>query len=190
MSQHPIPFSSPSGSSGPAGATRRFPKRSVITFGVVVGLIGLALIIWPFFSASWILVVLFGSALIANGAVLIARGRGSLGGILLIVAGVVAMAFTGATARALVSFAAFGLIAIGALWLFAGARFARSKPSIGIVPGAVLLVGGILARIWPGVALSIAAIVGGIVILAIATFIVWGATRARRVDASAATIVI
>ncbi|GAA2187734.1 hypothetical protein GCM10009786_13910 [Leucobacter alluvii] len=154
-----------------------------------MALIGLGLVVWPFFSASWILVVLFGSALIANGTVLLARG-GTIGGILLIVAGVVAMAFTGATARALVSFAGFGMIAFGALWLAVGMKFARSRPSIGIVPGAVLVVGGVLALIWPGVALSIAAVVGGIVLTAVGVAVIWGASKPRRVDPGSATIII
>ncbi|WP_336661947.1 DUF308 domain-containing protein [Leucobacter sp. USHLN154] len=189
MSQPHMPVPMGAGSSGPGSARRASPKGTVIAIGAIVALIGLGLVVWPFFSASWILVVLFGSALIANGAVLLARG-GTIGGILLIVAGVVAMAFTGATARALVSFAGFGMIAFGALWLAVGMKFARSRPSIGIVPGAVLVVGGVLALIWPGVALSIAAVVGGIVLTAVGVAVIWGASKPRRVDPGSATIII
>lgn len=189
MSQPHMPVPMRGGSGGAGGAQRAFPKGTVIAIGAIVGVIGVGLVVWPFFSASWILVVLFASALIANGAVLLARGR-SIGGILLVVAGVIALAFTGATARALVSFAGFGLIAFGALWFAVGLRFARHRPSIGIVPGAVLLAGGILALLWPGVALSIAAVVAGLVLIAVGAAIIWGATRPRRVDPGATTIII
>lgn len=198
MSQYPMPFPSPrdAGASGEPG--RRFPKATVIAIGVVVALIGVGLVVWPFFSASWILVVFFGTALIANGIAVLVRGRGSItagiGGALLIVAGLIAMAFTGATARALVSFAGFGLITIGALWLAVGTRFARVRPGVAIVPGAVLVVAGVLALVWPGVALAIAAVVGGIVLVLIGIAIAWGATRARPGvgpdDASRTTIIM
>lgn len=189
MSQPHMPVPMRGDSGAPNGVSRAFPKGTVILVGVIVTLIGLGLVVWPFFSASWILVVLFGSALIANGAVLLARG-GTIGGILLIVAGAIAMAFTGATARALVSFAGFGMIAFGALWLVIGMKFARIRPSIGIVPGAVLVAGGILALIWPGVALSIAAVVGGLVLASIGIAVIWGASKPRRVDPGSATIIV
>ncbi|MEJ6489917.1 DUF308 domain-containing protein [Leucobacter sp. USCH14] len=189
MSQSHMPIPMRGGSNEPGGASRAFPKGTVIAIGAIVALIGLGLVVWPFFSASWILVVLFASALIANGAVLLARGR-SIGGILLVVAGVIALAFTGATARALVSFAGFGMIAFGALWLAIGMKFARSRPSIGIVPGVVLLAGGVLALLWPGVALSIAAVVGGLVLTAVGVAIIWGAARRRRVDPGSTTIIL
>lgn len=187
MSQPPIPRPMQGGSNTPGG--QAFPRATVVAIGVIVALIGLGLVVWPFFAASWILVVLFGAALIANGVMLLARG-GSIGGILLIVAGVIAMAFTGITARALVSFAGFGLIAFGALWLAIGMKFGRSRPSIGIVPGAVLLAGGILALVWPGIALSIAAVVAGLVLTAVGVGIIWGAAKPRRVDPGSATIIV
>ena len=193
MSQQPLPFS-PRDPRGAATGARRFPRASVIATGVIVALIGAGLIIWPFFAASWILVVLFGAALIANGVALLVRGRGSataaVGGAILIIAGVIAMAFTGATARALVSFAGFGLIAFGALWIMVGARFARARPGIAIVPGAVLLAAGILALVWPAAALAVAAVVAGVVLLLIGGSIVWGASRRRGPEASATTIII
>ncbi|WP_336659493.1 HdeD family acid-resistance protein [Leucobacter sp. USHLN153] len=188
MSQQPIPFGpNDPRASGPGpvpGAARTASlKTTAITIGVIVALLGLGLVVWPFFAASWILVLLFGTALIANGIALLVGGRSSalavFGGVLLIVAGLISFAFTGATARVLVSFAGFGLIGIGALWIAIGARWARLRPGIAIAPGVVLVLGGILAIVWPGIALVLAAIVAGAVLLAIGVAIIVGATRAR-----------
>lgn len=164
---------------------RRFPWWIVLAVGILVILVGLGLLVWPFTAASWLLVILFGSALIANGLAVMIRARpvglSVVAGLLLIAAGVLAMVFVDLTVGALVAFVAVTLIIVGALWLVLGIGFGGARRPLVLLPGVLALAGGVAALIWPAVALTVAAIVGGLLTVLIGSFIVWGATRLRGV---------
>lgn len=174
-----------------AGEAPRSARIGGIVAGGIVALAGVALIVWPFFSASWLLVVIFGTAIIANGiAVLVRRGPGSLiGGILLIFAGLLAMAFTPMTASVLVTLLGGFLVFVAIAWLAIGSRLVGAKPGV-LIPGILLLVAGIVALIWPSIALSIIAVVSGIVMVFVGVLIVRGAVRRRNGPAAQETIII
>lgn len=163
---------------------RKFPSWIVHAVGVVVILVGIGLLLWPFTAASWILAALFGAALAANGLALLVgtkpSGGSAVAGLMLIAAGVLAVVFVEFTVAALVAFVAVGLIAVGALWVALGSRFAANRPLL-ILPGVIALAGGIAALIWPSAALTLAALAAGIITILLGVFIVWGATRLRRV---------
>jgi uncharacterized membrane protein HdeD (DUF308 family) len=53
-----------------------------------------------------------------------------------------------------------------------------------------MLLGGVTALVLPALALSIVAVVGGLCLILIGVLIVSAATRLRRVNASATTIVM
>lgn len=164
---------------------RRFPWWILLLVGVMVVLIGVGLLVWPFTAASWLLVVLFGSALIANGLAVMIRvrpvGLSIVAGLLLVLAGVFTIVLGELTVAALIAFAAVMFIVIGALWLVVGIGFGGARRPLMLLPGVLALVGGIAALIWPAAALTVAAICGGLVTVMIGVFIIWGATRLRGV---------
>lgn len=184
MSQYPIVTST---------GQRRFPWWTLLITGVLVAAVGVGFLIWPFFAASWMLVVLFGSALIANGLAVLTRSAGSsaalIGGLVLIAAGVLAIVFSDLTVGAIVAFVGVALVVFGVLWIAISARFAGRSPVI-LVPGVLILVGGIVALAWPGLALAVIAVIGGICLVLLGALIIWTANRLRRVDVSATTIVM
>jgi len=92
---------------------RRFHWWTLIVVGILVIAAGLGLMLWPFIAASWVLVLLFGSALIANGLALLVGRRGGGGGVaagvVLVVAGAAALVWP-AVALAFVAYFAVGPI--------------------------------------------------------------------------------
>ena len=192
-----------SGAGGtPSGGARRRQGggawRSLLLTGVLVIAAGVGLVIWPFFAATWLLAVFIGAALIANGLAVIARGGGAspavFGGLILIAAGVLAVAFPELTATAVITFAGIGFIGIGVLWIGVAAAFPGGRRAAVLIPGILLLVGGVLALAQPAIALGIVAVVGGIVTLAIGGLIIWTALRIKRIiagpDAASQTTII
>lgn len=201
-----VPESDPGRGRGAFGAqpTARSPWWAVLIVGVLVALAGAALLIWPFLAASWMLAVLIGSALIANGLALMvglrAGGASLGGGVLLVLLGLLAIVFSDFTVTMLVTFVGGGLVFVGALWLIIASRIGAARRSalaaqpgaaqlgrgggvrslLWLIPPVLLLAGGIAALVWPGVALSIAAVGVGVVTLALGASIVWGAFRLRR----------
>jgi uncharacterized membrane protein HdeD (DUF308 family) len=161
---------------------RRFPWWTLLVTGVLVAAVGVGFLVWPFFAATWMLVVLFGSALIANGLAVLTRSAASpaalIGGIVLIL-----------TVGAIVAFVGVGLVVFGVLWIAIGARFAGRGPAI-LVPGVLILVGGVVALAWPGLALAVVAAIGGVCLVLLGALIIWTANRLRRLDVSATTIVM
>ncbi|PRI12198.1 DUF308 domain-containing protein [Leucobacter massiliensis] len=183
MSQEPVPYR--------VTQTGRFPWWTLATTGVLVGLVGLAFLVWPLFAGSWAVAILFGSALIVNGLALITRGGSApmLGGVLLLLAGVLAIAFAELTVAALVSFVGAGLIVLGVIWIAIAARISRRR-ALGIVPGAVMLLGGVVALVFPGLALSIVSVVGGLCMLLLGVLIVSAAWRLRGARGTTTTIIV
>lgn len=166
---------------------------------------GIGLLVWPFIAAGWILAILFGSALIANGLALMVRSRsrgfGVAGGALLLIAGLVAIAFPQFTANALVTFVGVGFIATGAIWILIGSRLGGAGAPVALAPGVLLVVGGAIALIWPSIALGIVAVLGGLCMLLIGAALIAGSRSLGRAgrggrredgssDASNATIII
>lgn len=184
MSQQPVPYAV-------STTTRRFPWWALLVAGVLTALVGVGFLVWPFFAGSWVLAILFGSALIANGLALLARGSSAslLGGLLLVLAGVLAIVFSEVTVSALVSFVGVGLIVFGVIGIAIGSRL-PGRRALAIVPGALMLLGGVVALVLPELALSIVAVIGGLCLILIGALVVMTATRLRRVNASATTIVM
>ncbi|MFV0433521.1 MAG: DUF308 domain-containing protein [Leucobacter sp.] len=185
MSQQPVPYS---GASAP-----RSPLPTLIVTAILLIAVGVGFLVWPFFAATWMLAILVGSAFITTGLAMLTRAAASpaalIGGLLLLAVGVLAILFSEFTVTVLVTFVGFGLVMFGVLWTAIGASFARRSPAA-VVPGIVMLVGGVLALIWPNVALIVAAVVCGICMILLGGLLVWAATRMRRVDPSKTTIVI
>lgn len=182
----------PRQSAGGPATRRSGPWWGLFAVGAVVALLGVALLIWPFFAASRILAFLVGAALLANGLAAIvgsrARGVGVPAGVLLLLLGALALIFPEFTVSVLVSFVAVIMLIVGVLWLLVALRF-KAATGIGSlwIPG-VLVALGLAALIWPAFALSIAAIATGVVMLLIggsliaAAFALRRATRATRAD--------
>lgn len=192
---------------GAARSPRAFPWKTLLVAGALVALAGAGMLVWPFVSASWIVGLCCGAALVASGVAVAARGGGSLlavlGGGFLVLAGVLAMVFGPATATALVSFAGIGMLSLGVLWVVAAAGFggrAGARTAVlAAAPGVLLTVGGVVALLWPQIALAILAVVGGIVLLALGALLISTALRMRdggagpgtaAADPSRATIII
>lgn len=165
---------------------RRFPWWILLAVGVIVVAAGAGLLVWPFIAASWILVILFGAALIANGLALIVRGTpASVGaGLLLAVAGVLAIVFSEFTANALVTFFGIALIILGAFWLVLAFSLGRGGSAVVALPAVLVLLAGVVALVWPAVALAIVAVIAGLCTLALGASLIWGALGLRRMRVS------
>lgn len=175
----------------PVEATqRRFPWWIPLIAGILVSAVGLGLLAWPFTAASWLLATLFGAALIAGGLAALVRQRPGavsvVGGIVLVAGGILAIAFQEFTAGALVTFVAVTLILVGAFWLILALRLGGGSALVAL-PAVLLIGAGVVALIWPSVALVLAAIVAGLCALMAGAAIIWGAIRLRRVDVTTAT---
>ncbi|MFC5339126.1 HdeD family acid-resistance protein [Leucobacter denitrificans] len=166
------------------------PKRSasprwvMLLIGIVVALLGAALVVWPFFAASRIVAILVGAALIANGVAAIVgtpvRALGAPAGVLLIVLGLFALAFPEFTVSMLVGFVAFLMLLFGGIWLLIAIRLrTRIRPLFIVLPALVVAL-GLVALFFPAVALTVAALAAGVVTLLIGGSIVWGALALRR----------
>ena len=164
------------------GPTRKFPWWIPMTVGIFMIVAGLGLLLWPFVAASWLLVVLFGSALIANGLALIVAMRPSGpsfgAGVLLIIAGVLSILFSEFTVNVLVTFVGGTVMLIGIFWLVGAVRM--SGKSAGLLAPLLVTFGGLASLIWPSVALAIVAVVGGLIMLVIGAIIVLAARTLRK----------
>jgi hypothetical protein len=176
---------------GEQASTRRFPWWIPLIVGVLVAAAGIGLLIWPFVAASWLLVILFGSALVAGGLAALLRqrsgGASAVGGIVLIAVGILAIVFREFTAGALVTFVAVSLIVVGGFWLAISLRFAGGGSALVALPAILLIGAGIGALIWPSAALVIAALVAGICALGIGIAIIGGALSLRRLSVGTTT---
>ncbi len=164
----------------PAGAPgRRFPWWIPLAVGVVVVAVGVGLLIWPFVAATWLLAVLFGALLIANGVALLLRSRAGgvaiAGGLLLAGAGILAIVFPEVTVGALVTFFGVVLIVLGAFGIIVAGRFG----SLAVVPAVLALLGGIAALVWPQFALTLVAVACGVIAVFIGAWVIAFALRAR-----------
>lgn len=163
-----------------------FPWWIPCAVGGLVVAAGLGLLIWPFIAASWLLVVLFGSALIANGLAMLVRARGSaaamVGGALLVVAGALSIVFSDFTVSALVTFAGVALIVIGAFWLILSASFGARSWQL-MLPSVLTILAGVVALAWPGVALVFVAVVSGLLTLLIGSLLIWSSLALRGMSA-------
>ncbi len=173
---------------------RSFPWWIPVTVGVLVVAAGVGLLLWPFVAATWILVLLFGSALIANGLAMLVRVRASsastVAGILLIICGALAIVFSEFTVSALVTFAGVALIFIGAIWLVIGIGLSRGASLLLLVPPILTILGGVVTLVWPDFAIKVVAVVCGLLTLALGASIIWTALRLRKASVAQTTIII
>lgn len=186
----PEPERSPFGRSAGENAYSRVnrgsgaPRWVLLAVGVLVALVGVALLIWPFFAGSQILAFLVGVALIGNGLAAFvgsrARGIGVPTGVLLLVLGAIAMIFPKFTASLLVSFVAVMMLMFGGIWLLIALGVRNSVGWPFVVAPAVIVVLGIVALTWPAAALTIAALAIGALTLLIGISLVWAALALRR----------
>lgn len=92
-----------------------------------------------------------------------------LAGLVALVFGIVVLAnlFTGL--RILAFFIGIGLLYVGVVELIGAFGNREGARWLGLVGGAIALVGGVIALVWPGLALTTLAVIAGV------TFLVWGA---------------
>lgn len=177
----------PDGSQPGGQPPRRFPWGVPLTLGIVSVALGLTLLVWPFFAGSRILAFLIGAALIGNGlaAVVGARGRGFSmpAGVLFIVLGVLAIAFPELTVSLLVGFVAATMLFVGTIWLAIAIRMRQGIHWVFVALPALLITLGIVALIWPSLALIIAAFAAGLVTTLIGGSLIWAALALRRGNA-------
>lgn len=173
---------------------RSFPWWIPLIVGVLVVAAGVGLLLWPFVAATWILVLLFGLALIANGLAMLVRIRASaastVAGILLIICGALAIVFSEFTVSALVTFAGVALIFIGAIWLVLGIGLSRGASLLLLVPPILTILGGVVTLVWPDFAIKVVAVVCGLFTLILGASIIWTALQLRKTSVSQTTIII
>ncbi|PII86644.1 hypothetical protein BMH32_12310 [Leucobacter sp. OLJS4] len=173
-------------STGPRAETRRFPWWILLVVGILVTAAGVGLLFWPFIAASWFLVVVLGSALIANGlAILVRRPSGAAvaAGIVLIAGGVLAMVFSDFTVTALVTFVGVSVLFVGAFWLVLAIR-AGGRSGLVLMPAILAILAGVVTLVWPDFALKFVAVIAGIFTLFIGISLILSATALRRLLAS------
>ncbi|KAM9863022.1 hypothetical protein ACI1US_01024 [Leucobacter sp. BZR 635] len=177
----------PDGSQPGGRMPRRFPWGVPLTVGVVTLLVGLSLLVWPFFAASRILALLIGAAFIGGGLATIvgsrARGFGTPAGVLFIVLGVIAIAFPELTVSMLVGFVAATMLLIGTVWLAIAVRMREAIHWVFVAIPAALIALGIVALIWPSLALIVAAFVAGLLTTLVGGSLIWAALALRRGNA-------
>lgn len=159
------------------GPRRRFPWWIPLTIGVLIVLVGVGLLIWPFFAASWLLAVLFGSLLIANGIALLVGtgGAGVVGGLVLVLLGVLAVAFPEVTVSAFLAFFGVVLIGLGVLGLLIAVRFGP----FAMLPAILAILGGVAALVWPEFALTFAAVACGVIAVLLGGWVISLSIRLR-----------
>lgn len=167
---------------------RRPSKWGGILVGLLMALSGIALLAWPFFSGSTLLAAFVGIALIASGISSCVRGSGlSIAwGIVVILLGVIAFAFPEFTANALVSFGGLLMLLIGIGVCAIGGRLGAAA----LVPGILLVIGGIVSFIFPAIALTLVTIVFGVALVVAGVFVVVRAGGARGPRAGDTTIIV
>ncbi|MGK0720875.1 DUF308 domain-containing protein [Leucobacter sp. W1478] len=175
-------------------STRSFPWWIPLVVGAIVTAAGVGLLVWPFVAATWILVILFGSALIANGLALLVRlrpsGSTTAAGLLLILAGILAIVFSEFTVSALVTFVGVTLIFVGALWLVIGIRLTDGRSMLVLLPAVLTLIGGVVTLVWPDFAIKVVAVICGIFTVMLGASIIWTAWRLRKTTVSETTIIV
>lgn len=173
---------------------RRAPWGAVLAVGIVVLLAGIGLVIWPFVTASNILAVLFGIALMANGLALLVRqgpaGAARVVGALFLLAGLLAIVFAEFTVQALVVVVGATMLVTGVVWIALGARAGGPRSGWLLVPGVLAILGGIFALIWPATALGIVAFCAGLAMLAFGGSLIWGAIGMRKTRIDRTTIIV
>ncbi|MBP1325142.1 uncharacterized membrane protein HdeD (DUF308 family) [Leucobacter exalbidus] len=193
---------------GPEGATqgaarnRRAPRTWIgFLVGALMIVAGIGLVFWPLSSATGLLGILVGTALLVNGIGLMTRGGIALfGGALLAVLGICSFLLPEAIAGALVTFAGIGLLALGAVWITFASRIVGAAVSraggrglgaiAALVPGILLVIGGVIGLVWPELALAVVAVVGGLCVIAVGCLVIWITRKVRRGGPAAQTTII
>lgn len=157
---------------GPNVRVYRFPWWILLIIGIVCIAAAIGLVAFPWAPVN-LLAIIIGVAFIASGLSTLAVRRGSgaiIGGVLLIVVGVLSIVFSEALSDLIVMFLGFGLIFAGALWLLLAVRAGGS--AFLLVPALLTLAAGVITLIWPTFALTIVAIVIGMMLFATGVFFI------------------
>lgn len=139
-----------------------------IVIGSIVTLAGVALLFWPFITASWMLAIVFGTALISSGIASLTQFYASVAakifGIALILLGILAAIFNEFTASVLVTVVGASIITLSLLWLAIGISMRAGASPLTIGPAVLGIIIGLIPLMWPQFALSIIAVFFGLLL--------------------------
>ena len=174
------------GSGESASAKSRGPWWGLLIVGGIAAVAGIGLMTWPWVTAKWLLSILLGAALIANGlAMVLRRGTKSSGatnavGVLLMIAGVVMIVFAETAVALLVSFMGVAFTMLGVLWLaIVWGSSMRERVALWIPPILIILA-GLAAWIWPQTATSFLAVLIGFFTLVLGGILIWSGFALRK----------
>lgn len=167
---------------GPPPSVRvyRFPWWILLIIGLVSIAASVGLVAFPWAPVN-LLSIIIGVGFIASGLSTLALQRGSgaiIGGILLAAVGVLSIVFSDALSDIIVNLLGFGLVFAGALWLLLAIRSGGS--ALLLMPALLTLGAGVVTLIWPTFALTIVAIVIGLMLFATGVFFIVQAFAARK----------
>lgn len=157
----------PAGMPGPRITVRRVPWWVFLIAGILCVVAALGLMAFPWAPVT-LLSFIVGGSFIASGlsAFLLQRGAaGTLGGILLIVGGVLAIVFSSFTNTVIVNILGFGLLFMGGIGLLIAARAGGS--ALVLLPALLTLGAGIATLIWPTAVLTVVAVFVGVILFII-----------------------
>lgn len=173
----------------PMRGARKRARVIAACSGIALAIAGLALMLWPLVAGSIVIPVIVGASLLCTGVFSLVRfgrhGGGALGSIFLCLIGLFAVIFPGPTATAMLAFAGLFLLLFGALCVCFGAVANGRWRVAALVPGVLLIAGGVIAIVVPNVALVIAGVFGGLCLLSIGSLLVSAALRMRGTEAPA-----
>lgn len=175
MAHGPIIPGNGRGTGATGGGTvrvHRFPWWILLIIGILTIVAAVGLIAFPWAPVG-MLSIIIGVGLIASGLSTAALQRGAGGtvsGILLVVLGVFAIIFAEVLSEVIVTMLAVGLLFVGALLLVFAIRTGGS-PLI-LTPAVITLLAGIVTLVWPTVALTVVAVIVGLMMMATGFFLI------------------
>lgn len=173
---------------------RRTPWWLFLISGALLTLAGVGLIAWPFIAASWVLALMFGTALISSGLAAVLHRRAPMPakviGIVLMILGSLAIIFNEFTASILVVIVGATFITLSLMWLITGIVLGAGASPLTFIPAILGLAAGLIPMIWPGFALSVIAVLFGIILLFWGIAIVASSFALRKRPNQVRTIVI
>lgn len=155
---------------------------SILITGILVTIAGLALLVWPFIAASWLLAIFLGIALISGGSAALTHTRATalsrFLGLLVIVAGILAIVFNELAASLLVTIVGSVFITVGLFWVVVSLSVGGGVVST--LPGVLAIIAGLIPMFWPQFALSFIAVFAGLMLLVWGVTLIGAAVRTRR----------
>ncbi|MBO1902470.1 DUF308 domain-containing protein [Leucobacter weissii] len=158
----------------------RAPWWALLLVGLLVTLAGVGLMAWPWAPVKMLSVIL-GVAILANGLTMLSLRRtaaSTVGGVLLLIAGLLTIVFFDAASQVLVGLLGFALIAVGVVWLVIALRLASafgSGSAALALPAVLTILAGAATLIWPTAVLTLIAVLVGFVMLVVGiVLLLWG----------------